>query len=73
MIFLDRFIGPQMYQVRLPKIQSLWVLWLNVFGRNSPEIIRQMKASLLLRKITENLTFQYQESVKPKDNVFIEI
>ena len=35
---VDPFTGPHMYQVRLPKNQSLWVMWLNIFGRNSPEI-----------------------------------
>ena len=35
---VDPFTGPHMYQVRLPKNQSLWVMWLNMFGRNSPEI-----------------------------------
>ena len=41
---VDPFTGPHMYQVRLPKNQSLWVMWLNIFGRNSPEIPFQVQS-----------------------------
>ena len=46
-------------------------LRLNNFWQNSPEIAPfwSNQTSLLWRKITENLTFQYLESVKSKDNV----